>query len=215
MGRDGLDSGRERRGEVPSRLPVGGMTRECTNVRLTRSRPPARAHPRAAPADDARDARLGRQVQPPPRSGSWHCSSGRIDDAIVELEALLDHNPNDNQGLRDPLLGDYLRAGRLEQARTLLLRYEDDSSAVWAWGRTLERFLYGDQLAAQRALGQARACNRHAEKYLAGTKRLPARQPETYSPGAESEAVVGGEFLGEAWAAQPEALARLRARAGL
>jgi len=38
--------------------------------------------------------------------------AGRAEDAICHFEALLELNPNDNQGVRDILLGCYLRMPR-------------------------------------------------------------------------------------------------------
>jgi tetratricopeptide (TPR) repeat protein len=60
--------------------------------------------------------------------------AGRRDEALAEYEALLDLNPNDNQGIRDILLGQYLFTGRLDRATKLLKAYADDASAVFTWG---------------------------------------------------------------------------------
>lgn len=54
-------------------------------------------------------------------------------EAIKHYEDMLALNPNDNQGVRDPLLGLYLGTGNLEGARKLLKKYERDSSANFAW----------------------------------------------------------------------------------
>jgi tetratricopeptide (TPR) repeat protein len=135
---------------------------------------------------------------------------GRIDEAIRHNEALVELNPNDNQGIRDVLLGQYLLTGNLEGARRLFKQYEGDSSAVFAWSRVLERFLSGNLEEAALALREARSDNRHVAAYLTGKKKLPARLPEAYSPGQESEAIVCAVEIGEAWKRQPQALEWLR-----
>ena len=66
---------------------------------------------------------------------------GRLDEAIGHYAALLDLNPNDNQGLRDVLLGCYFLAWDLEGVRRLLGQYAEDGSAVFAYARVLQRFL--------------------------------------------------------------------------
>lgn len=135
---------------------------------------------------------------------------GRVDEAARHYAALLDLNPNDNQGLRDVLLGLYLRAGDLAGAGGLLVRYDEDPGAVFGYGRVLERFLSGDPAGAADALREARRWNPHVEAYLTGRKRLPAVQPAYCSPGDENEAVHCAAQLLDAWARHPEAVAWLR-----
>ena len=126
-------------------------------------------------------------------------------DAIGIYKRMLELNPNDNQGVRDPLLGLYLTVGDLKGAGKLLKKYEEDALANFAWGRVLERFLAGDRAGAKAALEIARASNRHVELYLTARKPLPEDPPEMYSPGSEEEAVLLLSNLGDAWAAHKEA----------
>jgi hypothetical protein len=126
---------------------------------------------------------------------------------------MLELNPGDNQGLRYVLLGHYLVLDRLDAARQLLGQFDDDGSAMFAWGRVLERFLTGDQGAAQVALKDARASNRFAELYLSGAKRLPRQLPEYYGIGDENEGIVCAVELGAAWAKHPLAIEWLKAQA--
>jgi tetratricopeptide (TPR) repeat protein len=126
-------------------------------------------------------------------------------DAIGIYERMLELNPNDNQGVRDPLLGLFLTVGDLKGAAKLLKKYEEDALANFAWGRVLERFLAGDRTSAKAALEIARAANRHVELYLTVRKPLPKDPPEMYSPGSEEEAVLLLSNLGDAWAAHKEA----------
>jgi tetratricopeptide (TPR) repeat protein len=132
--------------------------------------------------------------------------AGRIEEAIEHLEAMLKLNPNDNQGLRYVLLGHYLALDRLEGARRLFEEYDQEDSAMFAWGRVLERYLTGDQLQAQNALKDALTLNRFAKAYLRGAKRLPRRLPGYYGLGDKNEGIVCAVELGAAWAKHGEAV---------
>lgn len=126
-------------------------------------------------------------------------------DAIGIYEKMLELNPNDNQGVRDPLLGLYLETGDLNGVARLFKKYEMDASANFAWGRVLERFLAGDRVNASAALAMARKANRHVELYLTAQKPLPKEPPEMYSPGSEEEAVLCLSYLSGAWGKHKEA----------
>jgi tetratricopeptide (TPR) repeat protein len=136
--------------------------------------------------------------------------TGRLSEAIGHFEAMLELNPNDNQGNRDPLLGCYLAAGNLEGARRLLEQYGEGGLAVFAWGRVLERYLADDLEGATAALEAARKQNRHVEAFLTGRRPVPDERPAYYQPGKESEAVRVADFLLPAWERHPAALAWLR-----
>jgi tetratricopeptide (TPR) repeat protein len=133
-------------------------------------------------------------------------AEGRAREAIQHFEALLELNPNDNQGVRDVLLGCYLANGEVEGARRLFLQYEEDAGAVFVWGRVLERVLSGDFAGAARALKHARKQNRFVELYVTGRRKFPREMPDSYSLGSAEEALVCLESLAEAWANHPEAM---------
>jgi tetratricopeptide (TPR) repeat protein len=135
---------------------------------------------------------------------------GRVAEAISHYEALLGLNPNDNQGLRDVLLGCYFLADDLKGVRRLLEQYDGDGSAIFQYGRVLERFLSGNRQEAARVREVARQANPHVEVYLIGRKKLPRRLPEYYSPGAENEAVHSAVYLTDAWQRHAEAVAWLK-----
>jgi len=120
-------------------------------------------------------------------------------DAIKHYEKMLVLNPNDNQGVRDPLLGLYLALGSLDEAGKLLHTYKDDASANFAWGRVLERFLSGDLRGAAAALKKARETNSFVELYLSGPKNFPGEMPDMYSPGSEEEAILCLDNMALAW----------------
>ena len=126
-------------------------------------------------------------------------------DAIKNYEKILELNPNDNQGVRDPLVGLYLATGNLDGARKLLKAYEEDGSANFVWARVLYLFLAGDKPGAAASLDIAREENRFVELYLSGRKKLPKAMPEMYSPGSEEEAILVLDNISFAWAEHKEA----------
>ena len=136
-----------------------------------------------------------------------HRGEGHIRKAIAHYEGLLELNPNDNQGVRDELLGCYLAAGELEGARGLLKQYGNDMiMATFAWGRVLERYLSRDLAGARAALQRARKANRFVELYFAAARTLPESLPDTYSLGSEEEAVLCVANLMGAWVKHQDAL---------
>jgi tetratricopeptide (TPR) repeat protein len=120
-------------------------------------------------------------------------------DAINVYEKMLELNPNDNQGVRDSLLGLYLAIGATGEAGKLLEAYKDDSMANFAWARVLQRFLSHDLPGAAAALTIARKQNRFVELFLSGQKKLPRHMPASYSPGSEEEAILCLDNLAVAW----------------
>jgi tetratricopeptide (TPR) repeat protein len=131
---------------------------------------------------------------------------GRTDEAVRDLEELLDLNPADNQGLRYRLLGCYLMANNLDGARRLFKQYDDEASAMFAWARVLERFLSDDSAGSQAALEEARKTNRHVESFLTGRRKAPSRLPEYYGFGDENEAVICLHEIGPTWQKHPRAI---------
>jgi tetratricopeptide (TPR) repeat protein len=136
--------------------------------------------------------------------------AGGAEEGITHLQALLDLNPNDNQGVRELLLPMFLLFEDLVRARELLARYPDEYTAIFNWGRTLERYLSGDLRDAQRCLAKARFQNPRVEKYLTGKRAEPRNLPASYSPGQESEARHCAFFLAVPWRLHPTAVQWLR-----
>ena len=123
----------------------------------------------------------------------------RLEEAVSHFEALLELNPNDNQGVRYYLLPLYLQNKDLEGTGSVYKRYPGDICAVFHWSRVLERLMAGDEKGALRALEAARNQNPHFEDYLTGKKRIPAEEPDYYSVGDKSEAVAYARCLRPAW----------------
>jgi len=146
--------------------------------------------------------------------GGELAGAGMVADAIAVYEKMLAHNPNDNQGVRDPLLGLYLRADDLAGAGRLLKKY-NESSAAHAWGRLLERLLAGDEAGAEKALARAVQCNGFVAELL--VKKIGEREelPDMYSPGSREEAILCRNWLGMAWRLHPEARMWLEQRSAI
>jgi tetratricopeptide (TPR) repeat protein len=135
--------------------------------------------------------------------------AGKSNAAITEYEALLELNPNDNQGLRYLLIALYLETGDLAGVRDLRDEY-GDSGAVFAWSAVMERLISGDSPGAERSLANARAANSYVEGYLLGRNHMPRVRPDYYGFGDENEAIMCIDTIGDAWTKNPEALRWLR-----
>lgn len=132
-------------------------------------------------------------------------SHGDFDAAIGVFEDMLALNPNDNQGVRDPLLGLYLATGALDKADTLLREYEEDDSAVMCWGRLLWHLRSGETgQTADDALAAAQAANVFVAPLLLGALKPPEEMPSMYTRGGANEAVVALECLIDAWWYSPD-----------
>lgn len=138
-------------------------------------------------------------------------TAGRREEAVQHLQEMLRLNPGDNQGVRYTLAGFLLFLDRDEDLAGLLGQYPDEGSAAWAYTRALLVFRQqGDTLEARRLLKAARKANKHVPAYVLGQKSVPARQPDYYSPGDESEALEYiGSFLA-GWKSTSGAVAWLR-----
>lgn len=140
---------------------------------------------------------------------------GSFDAAADEYEGMLELNPGDNQGARYELMACYLAGGRLDDARRLFERYDDEgSSTCWAWAYVLERFLSGDLTEAAKALRSARNLNRHALSYFIEARGRPKSMPDSYSRGTREDAVIAWNILRHAWKKHPAARDWLRAQKG-
>lgn len=135
---------------------------------------------------------------------------GQMAEAIRHCEEMLELNPNDNQGIRDILLGMYLETGNLEGARRLFKKFPDSILAVFLWGQVLERFLSGNLKEAAKAFNNAKKRNPYVIDYLTGKKRAPFQPMDYYTPGDESEAIICFDMIGPAWQKHPQAIEWLK-----
>lgn len=134
----------------------------------------------------------------------------QTDEAIEVCEAMLELNPNDNQGMRDLLLALYLEEDQFDDVEELLSTYEMDASATFSWTRVLLAHLTEGPDAAEEKLPDALDANEHVPDLLS-TKRDRLDEPEPfYAIGDESEALHYVIDHRDAWEAHPAALAWLR-----
>ena len=142
--------------------------------------------------------------------------AGRIESSVAEVEAMLELNPNDNQGLRYRLLACHLALGKLADVRRLFKRYPDefDFNTVFAWGKVLERYLAGKPDEALKAIAAAQKQNPSSKAYILGHRKLPKNLPDSYSPGSKEESACFAADLQTAWNAHPEAKKWLTAISG-
>lgn len=137
---------------------------------------------------------------------------GKEEEAVKHYEALLELNPNDNQGIRDMLLGCYLKRGDDAGAARLYKQYPGDGMASFVWTKVLVEFRRGGPPAASKALAAAIKQNPHVPKFLCGRKKMPRYLPDTYGWGDENEAIVYMANSAEAWLANPDALLWLKSQ---
>jgi tetratricopeptide (TPR) repeat protein len=134
--------------------------------------------------------------------------------AIEHMRALLQLNPNDNQGLRFRLTSWLLTTGddlALKRAADLLKQFKEDDSAFMVYSRLLLALrTKGAGPAAEKALETALKSNPYVPLYLLGVLPPPTQQPDYYGVGDQNEAIIYLEEGGvEAWAARDEDIAWL------
>jgi tetratricopeptide (TPR) repeat protein len=139
-----------------------------------------------------------------------HHAAGNLDVAIGHMEEMLELNPDDNQGVREILLGCYLEKTDLDGARRLLEKFNEDASGLFEWARVIERFLAGDTAGAEKQRQVAHRANPYAASYLAILKPVPNRLPDFYGLGDENEAVHIACWLLPAMLTHPQAMHWLR-----
>jgi len=143
----------------------------------------------------------------------WHAA--RRDEAVGHLQEMLRLNPNDNQGIRYTLAGYLLFLDEDEALARLLERFAEDESASWAYTRALLAFRReGDTIAARRLLKAARKSNPHVPPYILGDELPPGGSPDSYSPGARSEAQFYVVHCMFGWKSTTGAIPWLRANLG-
>lgn len=131
---------------------------------------------------------------------------GRKREALTHCEALLELNPDDDQGIRHGLLSRYLALGNDMGAARLFRDYPHDASAAFLWSRVLLDLRRGDQVAATEHLVLAMHGNPHVAGFFAGKRKPPARLPAHYSPGDRNEAALYIANFAEAWLASADAM---------
>ncbi len=146
------------------------------------------------------------------RCGLARClwAMGEHDSAIRHYYAMLELNPNDNQGIRYLLLTCLISTSQYAAARVLIKEHEGEVSTDWTYTRTLLEFIEnGDNPASQAHRKLALAANKYVPAYLTGRRKLPAFPFEYIRIGEESEAVNYVLENRAVWRATPGAIAWL------
>jgi tetratricopeptide (TPR) repeat protein len=135
-------------------------------------------------------------------------------EAALHYRELLRLDAEDHQGVRYSLLTTLLVLGLDDEVDSLLLRFGDEPTALWRYGRALSAFRRGGNGPDSRQrLREALRANRHVPGYLTGASEWTGPSPDSYAPGSREEAVICLEEQGEAWDATPGALDWLAAHA--
>jgi tetratricopeptide (TPR) repeat protein len=143
------------------------------------------------------------------RFGYAQCllAEGLDDDAASELRELLRLNPDDNQGVRTPLLGLLLRSGDGKGAAALLSEFAIDDSALFEYARALVAFRKsGDSPSSRARVRAAVRSNGFVLDFLLGDREFPPELPDAYAFGSAEEAVLVVDEIGDAWEDTPGAL---------
>ena len=133
---------------------------------------------------------------------------GEDEAARGHFRAMLELNPNDNQGIRYLLLASLLRCGDLAGAKALLASYPDEWSAQWLYTRALIAYRegYAAEAATLELVKEARSANEHVPAILAGTRPPAPTQDGYVTMGGPDEATDYVREFGQAWKNIPGAI---------
>lgn len=124
-------------------------------------------------------------------------------EAIAHAQDMLRLNPGDNQGMRYNLLA-WLLTEKRDQAASALMDEYDEDNASFAYSRAILSFRReGDTPAGQKLMQKAFAANHFVPLLLIGVMAPPADEPEYYSDGDLSEAVMYLDANHGAWENTP------------
>jgi tetratricopeptide (TPR) repeat protein len=139
---------------------------------------------------------------------------GRHADAVAHYRALLELDPNDSLGVRYILLAHLLREGANDDAGRLLAEYEDDTQAMWPYGRLLWRYRTdGDAETTREAFAAAVGANPHVVKYLRDPDTMPDPDAPSFELGSREEAAYVADALFDAFGSTEGALEWLASQA--
>lgn len=127
--------------------------------------------------------------------------AGQLRESAAEFAAILELNPNDNQGVRDYLLGVYLALNDLDGAASLYRQYHDNS-ATFVWGRVFLLMLNGRRAEAKKALEKAFRNNPWTAQFFFG-ERAP-NDPDSWVMGDQDEGDHAAAALLPAYAEHPD-----------
>ena len=122
-------------------------------------------------------------------------------------------DPSDSLGVRYILLAHLLRDGANDEAGRLLAEYEDDTQALWPYGRLLWRYRgEGDTESTREAFAAAVGANPHVVKYLLDPDAMPDPDAPSFQLGSREEAAYVTDALVDAFESTAGALEWLAAQ---
>lgn len=138
-------------------------------------------------------------------------ATGRKEEALAHMEALLRLDPRDGIGVRYPCISLLIELSRDQRAWDLLSAYTGDIFADHAYHRALLTFRRsGAGPEARSALMEAMKKNRHVVPFLTGDDTVPSHFPDLYRPGDRTEAGQYVRGSAGAWRATPGAVEWLK-----
>lgn len=127
------------------------------------------------------------------------------------FEQLMELNPQDNQGVRYPLVAVYLELDDERSARRLMDEHFKDPLCHWSYNRALWQFRRrGDHEKSRKHLDDAHSQNPSVIALLLVEGNLDSQEYDMVAPGEETEALEYVQLYKNAWAMTPNALAWLR-----
>ena len=131
--------------------------------------------------------------------------------AVAHWRAMLELNPNDNQGVRYLLAAELLRQGDMPALKKLIAAYKGEWSVFWLYTRAL--VAYRDGKGGAKATGarlrDAAEANPHVPGILSGAAPAVASRDGYVTMGGADEAAWYVEECGPAWRTMPGAVAWL------
>lgn len=126
---------------------------------------------------------------------------GNRTEAITHYQAMLELNPNDNQGVRGVLASNLLTIKDFTAVKELLQKYEDDYSATLVYTKALMAFREATKIARE-----AFARNKYVPGVLAGVRPGVAPEDAYLTVGGEDEATSYVDHNLAAWKDMPGAI---------
>jgi tetratricopeptide (TPR) repeat protein len=125
-------------------------------------------------------------------------------EALPHYRELLRLNPNDNQGVRHPLVVRLLELDLNDEAGALLGEYSGDPEALWPYARVLWQWrTEGDTPRTRGSLDEALSTNPHVIKYLLEPEALPLARASHFALGSKEEAAYVADALAVAYDSTP------------
>jgi tetratricopeptide (TPR) repeat protein len=137
------------------------------------------------------------------RNGLAKClwAIGEKETAVDHLKEMLELNPEDNQGIRYPLISYLIELNRDKEAWNLIEKYyKHEKSAPILFNRALLLFRQEqNSRKANAALNEAIQENSFVQLFLLKKKETPSILPKFYSIGDEKEGVIYASQACPAW----------------